>query len=104
MGQMFAQLQAIHFQAFSRDVVFEQPDVARIVQQYRMTLTNKQGQAKTISSVDHFLMKRHGSWPFTKWLFYQGFDGKPKTQASGDAPNVGATSAPADATEPGVTE
>lgn len=87
MEKLFSQLRSINYQVTLRNVQFEQADLARVVQQYRMVLTNTHGMTKSLEGVDHFLLKREGSWPFVKWLIYQGLDGPaPKAAAPADQP------------------
>jgi hypothetical protein len=89
MEKLFQQLRSIHYQAYARNVQFENADLARVVQEYRMVLTNANGMTKTIEGVDHFLLKKEGFWLFAKWLIYQGLDGpakKPAAPAAEPAP------------------
>ena len=89
MEKLFRQLRSIHYQAYARNVQFENADLARVVQEYRMVLTTPNGLSKTIEGVDHFLLKKEGSWLFAKWLIYQGLDGpakKPDGPAAEPAP------------------
>jgi len=94
MQKLFDQLASIHYQAFSRNVQFEGDGRARITQDYRMVLTTSLGGVKTISGVDHFMMKAYGVWPFKKWLIHQGLDSRPEPPAA---------SPPAAASPPGGT-
>jgi ketosteroid isomerase-like protein len=78
MQALFGKLASVHYQAFSRNVQFEDKQTARVIQQYRMVLGAADGATKTINGVDHFMMKRHGVWPFNSWLFYRGLDSAPQ--------------------------
>lgn len=95
MQDLFGQLAGINMQAYSRNITLEGRDRARVIQEYKMVLTNPQGLSKTISGVDHFMMKRSGVWPFTRWLIYQGLDGPPKKAAPPDGATPAAGAAPA---------
>ncbi len=85
MTKRFAFWAAINYQSFARNVQFE-GDVARVVQEYRMVLTDKRGSSQTINGADHFLLKKHGWGPFAKWLLYQGLDGAPAKKEETPAP------------------
>ncbi len=94
MRKRFANYLAIEYQAYSRTVDIN-GDTARVIQEYRFTLTDRYHQTQTINGTDHFLLKQQGSWPFKKWLFYQGLDVAPKPAATPAAAPAAASPAPA---------
>jgi len=100
MAGHFANLAVIDYQIFSRTITFEEP-FARIVQEYRMTLTNMRGKTTTIDGVDHFLVKRYGFGPFKKWLIYRGLDAPARNKPA--APAAANQAGPAEAEAPAVT-
>jgi hypothetical protein len=87
MRLRFKNYLSIEYQAYSRQVDLR-GDLARVIQAYRFTLTDRYHQTQTLTGTDHFMMKRHGFWPFTRWLFYQGLDAtaKPKAAPAPESP------------------
>lgn len=65
---------AVTYQSYSRTVQIDE-DVARVVQDYRISVTGNTGKTISHKGRDHFLLKRHGFGPFAQWLFYEGLDG-----------------------------
>lgn len=91
MSKRFTFWAAISYQSFSRNIRLD-GDIARVVQEYRMVLTDKNGYSQTFNGNDHFLLKKHGWGPFAKWLLYQGLDGAPVKKEETPAPTPAAAS------------
>jgi len=92
MQAKFDYYDSIYYESFGRNVTFE-GEFARVIQEYKLVTVDKNGRTDRHDGVDHFMLRRHGTWPFAEYLFYTGLDG-PAPQSQTPAPTPTATPAP----------